>query len=109
MRRVRRSIVGVAALFATNAFATMPPLTDMPNGKSVAVCLQWAKEQDEDSLYMWGTQDSGANSQAVAIDRLARYCIDGSQPEIVGFGSSAGFDEAYCRKHSRSAICRDRR
>jgi hypothetical protein len=58
---------------------------------------------------MWGIQDSNANSQAVAVDRLARYCIDGSQPEIIGFGSSVGFDSTYCRKHSKAALYRNRR
>ena len=109
MMYTRLAVLCAAALIASDAFATMTPLTDMPSGKSVEACHQWATGQDEDNIDIWGMQDSGMNSQAVAVDRLARFCIDGSKPEIVGFGSSVGFDGIYCRKHSSATICRNRR
>ncbi len=54
---------------------------------------------------MWGLLDSGGHADAVGIERLALSCMDGTRPEIVGLGSSAGYDDFYCRKYPRVAIC----
>jgi hypothetical protein len=36
---------------------------------------------------------------------LADDCLGKPKPEIVGFGSSAGFDRDYCRHHPRQKMC----
>ena len=44
-----------------------------------------------------GILDDGNSDRAVAVRRLADDCLGKPKPEIVGFGSSAGFDRDYCR------------
>src|SRR5262245_25058100 len=103
--------IGFALLLisATTASATMPLLTPKPTPATPDACRAWASEQDEDTIYMWGTQEDGTNSPEVAVERLTRSCMGHPTPEIVGFGSSVGFDEAYCKKHGDQKICAGRR
>jgi hypothetical protein len=48
-----------------------------------------------------GILDDGNSDRAVAVRRLADDCLGKPKPDIVGFGSSTGFDKDYCRHHSR--------
>lgn len=57
---------------------------------------------------MWGIQESGNSSRDIALLRLALSCLGDKTPEIVGFGSSAGFDATYCKKHRSAQICKKR-
>jgi hypothetical protein len=54
---------------------------------------------------MWGVQETGKSSPDLAQNRLLGYCLGEPTPEIVGFGSSAGFDKEYCRRHPSAGIC----
>jgi hypothetical protein len=101
--------LAITASATSAALATMPPLTEQPKGFSAEACRSWASRQDEDALYMWGMQDNGKSSRDVAILRLSLNCLGDPKPEIVGFGSSAGFDQAYCRRHKSAEICRSQR
>jgi len=103
---MRGNLALVFCLYATSALATMPLLSEQPSEKSAPACEQWAKAQDDDALEMWGVQDSGRASREVGLNRLKNFCMSGEKSEIVGFGSSAGFDAAYCRKHKTSRLCR---
>lgn len=104
---LRRYVMGGMALglLSGPALASMPVLTASPNPATSATCTHWAIEQDEDTLYMWGATESGESSKAEAIQRLIGSCMGRKIPDIVGWGSSVGFDEAYCKKHARAAIC----
>jgi hypothetical protein len=95
----------LAGLSAANA--TMPLLTTEPGNPSPSSCKAWARKQSDDAIQMWGIQEDGTSSHNVAIDRLARSCMGQRPPEIVGFGSSAGFDDGYCKKHPAAKICKD--
>jgi hypothetical protein len=97
--------VALPTIVATNACATMPPLTPLPAPISLAACQKWAAAQSEDAFDIWGLQENGRSSHDVALLRLALSCLGDKQAEIVGFGSSVGFDAAYCAKHSEAAIC----
>ena len=88
------------------ANATMPLLTPKPKNPTPAACKAWAATQDDDAMEMWGIQEDGTSSRTVAIDRLARSCMGQRPPEIVGFGSSVGFDKSYCRNHPTFKICK---
>jgi hypothetical protein len=96
-----------AALLLTNseARATMPPLTNKPEITSLAACRAWAVQQSTEAIQMWGIQEDGTRSRPVAIDRLTMSCMGQESPEIVGFGSSIGFDQDYCGKHRTFKIC----
>ena len=98
----------VAALASTCAQANMPTLTPKPRSPSPALCQKWAANQDEEALYMWGMQESGGSSNKVAVSRLASFCLGRKSPEIVGFGSSVGFDDNFCDKHRSAKICQNR-
>lgn len=107
---VRRLVVTL--IFATsilivagNVNATMPMLTDQPKPALPATCKEWAAKQDDEALEMWGVQEDGKSSRTVGINRLASYCMGQPKPEIVGFGSSAGFDRDYCNKHQEQDVC----
>ncbi|HEY1863548.1 MAG TPA: hypothetical protein VGG77_07640 [Roseiarcus sp.] len=99
----------LAALAAMTvpARATMPLLSEKPTMRTDAACWAWAEEQakDEEVAYMWGILDDGNSDRAVAVRRLADECLGKPKPEIVGFGSSAGFDRDYCRRHNHQKIC----
>lgn len=97
----------IAALItlATEAHANMPALTPHPSKANVAACEKWASSQDEEAIYMWGTLQSGGSSNAVGVGRLTATCLGDPKPDIVGFGSSVGFDDAYCKKNPKHKIC----
>ncbi|MDR3407708.1 MAG: hypothetical protein P4L68_04340 [Methylovirgula sp.] len=99
------SAVALLVVFSPSAHATMPFLTPMPDDRSPPSCERWAAQQDGDAIYAWGQQDGGGSSKDVAALRLALYCLGDPAPEIIGFGSSAGFDRDYCERHRRAAIC----
>jgi hypothetical protein len=115
LRISMRKVLFVSTLVTTvmvglnAADATMPLLTPKPQNPSLAACGAWAAKQDDDAIEMWGIQEDGTSSRAIAIDRLARSCMGQRPPEIVGFGSSVGFNEAYCEKHSTIKLCKDYR
>lgn len=90
------------------ANATMPMLTEAPKRPTAAACGKWAAEQSDDALEMWGIQPNGKTSNSIALDRLKRSCMGESRPGIVGFGSSVGFDDAYCEKHAKEHLCLNR-
>ena len=98
--------IAVVALTRQAADATMPLLTPKPNSRTSASCKAWAATQDEDAIYMWGTEENGTHSSSVALDRLSRSCMGEQPPDIVGFGSSVGFDKAFCAKHSAIQLCK---
>lgn len=83
----------------------MPALTDVPKPSSPTVCKEWAAKQDDEALEMWGIQEDGKSSRTVGINRLASFCMGQPKPEIVGFGSSEGFDRDYCIKHPEQDLC----
>jgi len=85
----------------------MPLLTKEPTSPNQTLCEKWAAEQDDDAIEMWGIQDSGISSRAVALHRLARSCLGKRQPRIVGFGSSVGFDDMYCEQHKTAQVCKN--
>jgi hypothetical protein len=91
---------------AHSAVATIPRLTDGPNPSSITACKQWAAQQSGDAIDMWGIQEDGSSSRTVSLDRLARHCVGEPAPEIVGFGSSAGFNETYCKKFPTIKLCK---
>jgi hypothetical protein len=97
-----------SVLASASARATMPLLTDKPTSPTSATCLKWATNQDDDAIHMWGIQENGKSSRDIALLRLALSCLGDKPPEIVGFGSSIGFDTEYCRKHRNAPICKKR-
>lgn len=113
LKRLARCIVLLlpsmaVLLFTHTAMATGPPLTPKPKLATLEACASWASRQDDDAVYMWGTQEDGSHRRALALERLTRSCMGGRPPEIVNFGSSAGFDLTYCRKHPAAAkLCKD--
>lgn len=98
---------GALALMSLSspALSSMPVLTPSPSPATAATCTHWALQQDEDALYMWGTTESGDFSKVDAIRTLVGFCLGREAPDIVGWGSSAGFDDAYCEKHANAQIC----
>jgi hypothetical protein len=97
----------IALAFLSPAYATMPALTPAPDSPNPISSEKWAAEQDDDAIEMWGTQENGISSRTVALHRLADSCMGHEPPDIIGFGSSAGFDRAYCKKHTSSKLCKD--
>jgi hypothetical protein len=87
--------------------ATMPILDDMPPVRTDKTCWEWADREaaDADVTQMWGILEDGSSDRAIAVRRLAENCEGKPKPEIMGVGSSAGYDEFYCRKHSQQKIC----
>jgi hypothetical protein len=92
-------------VLATDARATMPLLTAEPKPATPDACRAWASSQDEDAIELWGIEEDGTSSPEVAVQRLYLSCLGQQPPEIVGFGSSVGFNEAYCKKHPKQKIC----
>lgn len=99
------TIVTAAASVPEPALATMPNITELPKPAQPSACHTWASNQSQDAFDMWGIEDSGSTTRGVAIDRLTIYCMGGKPPEIVGFGSSVGFNDAYCDAHHGTTIC----
>src|SRR3954470_22592690 len=99
----------LGATMLGGAYATTPLLTERPNQISPTACKAWAAEQDDDAIEMWGIQQDGRSLPSVALDRLTRHCMGEPTPEIVGFNSSVGFNELYCRKYPTTKICIEHR
>ena len=99
----------LGTITVARAYATMPLLTERPNQPSPTACKAWAAEQDDDAIEMWGIQEDGRSSPSVALDRLSRNCMGDPKPEIVGFHSSIGFNDSYCRKYPTTKICIEHR
>jgi hypothetical protein len=95
----------IVTVITDQALATMPLLTEMPKHRSPAACLKWAEQQKGDTFEMWGIQETGKSSCEIALSRLVRFCMDEDLPEILGFGSSVGVDEAYCENYPGAKIC----
>jgi hypothetical protein len=100
------TIIGLSGL--NSARATMPTLSPEPSPASPATCQKWANSLSSDAYDMWGLKEEGSWSREVAILRLKTACLGGGRPEIVGFGSSVGFDEDYCARHRDFGICKKR-
>jgi hypothetical protein len=96
----------ILATATTAAHATMPRLTPLPKSPTVEACRTWAASQDDDATTMWGVLPDGTGTDEVGKLRLTLHCLGDPTPDIVGFGSSAGGDAAYCRRHPRVAICK---
>lgn len=99
----------VAMIGPSGALAMMPSLTEFPVIRTGESCQKWAAVQDEDAIAMWGLLESGKTSEDVGKLRLALSCLGDRPPEIVGFGSSVGVADQYCRTHARMPVCRNRR
>ncbi|WP_267361479.1 MULTISPECIES: hypothetical protein [unclassified Methylobacterium] len=107
MRTALATLAFVVA--AGGAQAMMPSLTDLPRDRTMLTCQQWATSQDEEAIYMWGLLESGKTSEDVGRLRLALSCLGDRPPEIVGFGSSVGAADQFCKTRPRVPVCRDRR
>lgn len=105
-----RYAIAIASVVTTStaALATMPALTALPAPATLQSCQAWATAQSEDAFDMWGVMESGKNSKDVAALRLTLTCLGDTPPTIVGFGSSAGSDAAFCKTHRRAAVCASR-
>jgi hypothetical protein len=102
----RSAVVSIVfAGAASQSIAAASELSAMPAVKSQATCHDWAAEQNSDTIYAWGQQDTGQSSESIALSRLTGYCQGSPAPEVVRFGSSVGFDNRYCRHHRQAAIC----
>lgn len=99
----------ILAAAVTPSAASMPRLTPLPSPATLDACQRWASAQDEDALAMWGIMESGQTVRDVGTLRLSLMCLGDRPPAIVGFGSSAGGDAAYCKANPRTPICRERR
>lgn len=106
--RYALAAVILAAVIAP-AMANMPMLTPLPSPATAEACQQWAAAQNEDARAMWGVMESGKYLPEVGVLRLSLNCLGDKPPAIVGFGSSAGADAAYCKANPRTPICRQRR
>jgi hypothetical protein len=75
--------------------------------RTVQACWACADQQakDEEIAFIRGMLDDGNGDRAVAVGQLADDCLGKPKAEIVGFGSSAGFDRDYYRHHPRQKIC----
>lgn len=102
------SIIFLTELATSSAFANMPMLTEKPIEPSLQACNGWAAKQDDEALEMWGIEENGKSSRVVALKRLAGLCMGEKAPDIVGFGSSVGFDRDYCKKHRQQKVCPSR-
>lgn len=54
---------------------------------------------------MWGVQQDGGGSYELGVHRLTSQCLGEPILDIVGFGSSVGFDDKYCSRHRNVPIC----
>jgi hypothetical protein len=99
----------ILATAAVPALASMPMLTPLPSPATPEACQRWAAAQGEEAREMWGVMESGKYLPEVGALRLSLMCLGDKPPAIVGFGSSAGGDAAYCKANPRTPICRERR
>jgi hypothetical protein len=98
-------LAGLLCLKLVPAQASMPALTPIPSRVTLDSCQAWATAQSSDAIDMWGIKEDGSSSSEVATLRLATFCMGGGRPEIVGFGSSVGFDRDYCARHADAGVC----
>jgi hypothetical protein len=105
MFKMRMIGLAAAIVHSTAAYASMPMLTPSPQDNTVRACASWAREQDEEAIDMWGMQQSGGSSYELGIHRLTSQCLGEPVSDIVGSGSSLGFDDEYCAKHHDAAVC----
>lgn len=98
--------LSAAMLQIAAAQATMPSLTDKPRASTFDACQKWASTQNEDAMFMWGQLEDGRSLREVAIHRLALSCMGDPPPEIVGFSSSIGTRNAFCKSHAGAEICK---
>lgn len=91
------------------AAAAMPSLSSLPGARTVEACQGWATSQSEDAREMWGMLPTGEGSAPIGTMRLTLHCLGDAKPEIVGVGSSVGYDEAFCRRHPATPLCRNAR
>lgn len=101
----RISTAMFAALLTSSAHASMPMLTPQPDAITVRTCSEWARAQDEEAIDVWGVQRDGGGSYELGIHRLTSECLGEPVSDIVGFGSSVGFNDAYCSRHRDAPIC----
>jgi hypothetical protein len=95
-------------LWPTVSYATMPLLTQTPQRPLMEACKDWAANQNPETIEIWGIEETGEYSADAGRGRLMRFCLGGPRPEIVGFGSSVEFDDAYC-SHPDQRICKNRK
>jgi len=108
--RFCNTAIVLSFLFAPRiGFASMPALTPKPEPSGLKACQQWALDQDEDVKWMWGIKPNGSHLLDVGMARLVLHCLGDTVPDIVGFGSSIGFDTHFCDNHSETRICQERR
>ena len=105
MLKQRIVTAATVALVTTFAHASMPMLTPLPESITVRTCSEWARAQDEEAIDMWGVQQEGSGSYELGIHRLTSECLGEPVSDIVGFGSSVGFDDKYCSRHRDVPIC----
>ena len=105
---MKRSLtVTLLLIGVTPVLATLPKLTDKPPVINSGSCARWATNQNPAVVYpIWGIQEDGSVSNAVAIKRLVDVCMGKPMPEILGFGTSAGFEKNYCGRHPTFGICK---
>lgn len=95
----------LAIFSAAPAFATMPPLTELPNPVDLDRCMAWGYTQAEEATFFWGQMPDGTSRPEVAHLRLTLYCLGDEIPAIVGVGTSAGATALYCAAHDGQPIC----
>lgn len=102
-----RIAAGLLMLLPVSAGATMPPLGDEPPTRDERSCRSWAAAQIRlpDVAYVWGLLDDGNHDPAVALTRLADYCLGKPLPDLVGVAGSAGMHGDYCRLHPAVTLC----
>ncbi|MET3411638.1 hypothetical protein [Methylobacterium sp. 1030] len=107
---MRYAFAAMILAFAVEpAMANMPMLTPLPSPATAEACQRWAAAQGEEAREMWGVMESGKYLPEVGALRLSLMCLGDKPPAIVGFGSSAGGDAAYCKANPRTPICREHR
>ena len=86
--------------------ATMPQLTDTPQPPTFQACSDWASKQSDDAIDMWGIQEDGSpSSHDKGKSRLLSSCLGDHVPDVVGYGSSVGFNDEFCASHQSLKIC----
>jgi hypothetical protein len=101
------SLLSIGLLFSVMAtvHATMPALTAAPDRATPDSCRAWAGAQNSEAIDMWGIKEDESSCRDIAVLRLMTSCMGGGRPEIVGFGSSTGFDQEYCARHRDAGVC----
>ena len=108
MLKLRNIVFAMAIMQVATAYAAMPMMTEKPKDITVRACAAWAREQDEEAIDMWGIQQTGNSSYELGVHRLTSECLGEPVSDIVGFGSSVGFNDGYCSSHPGAPICSKR-